>query len=73
MQVVGLQRVLVLRERLAPADADVLHRLQKQPRAGDLRQLRPQAGDHLGGRNVALGQRLQRDKDKPGIRSARRR
>ena len=68
MQIVGLQRVLVLRERLPPADADILHRLQKQPRAGDLRELGPQAGDDLGGRNVALGQRFQCDKDKPGIR-----
>ena len=55
-----LQRVLILGVALAPADADVLHRLQEQPRAGDLVQLRPQAGDHLVRGDLALGLRLSR-------------
>ncbi len=53
---VVLQRVLVLRVALAPADADVLHRLQEQLAPGDLGQLLPQARDDLCRRvSVALG------------------
>ncbi len=41
-QVVALQRVLELRVAGAPADLDLLHRLQKERRAGNASQLGPQ-------------------------------
>ena len=66
-QVVALQGVLVLRVALAAADADVLHRLQEQIGARHLGQLGAQAGDHLVGRDVALGQGLQRGEDEARV------
>ena len=56
-----LQRVLELRAREARADGDVLRRLQVEPGALHLRELRPQPRDDLEGVDVALVPRLQRD------------
>src|SRR3954447_25003781 len=55
--------VLVLRPRRAPADIDVLRRLQKQCGAFDLGELWAQPPDDLVGRNVALIARLQGDEE----------
>jgi hypothetical protein len=52
--VVALERVLVGAVALPPAHAQVLHRVEEQAHAGDLRQLRPQPRDH---RLAALGAR----------------
>jgi hypothetical protein len=54
LQVVALQRELVLRVGDPPAQADVLDRLQIERGPRDLRQLWPQARDHLVGRDAAL-------------------
>ena len=66
-EVVPLQRELVLRVGLAPADPDILHRLQEQVGAGLLGELAAQPRDHLVGGFLALGDRLQRDEHHPGI------
>ncbi len=55
------KRVLILRIRLAAADLQILHRLQEQRRARNVRQLGTQAGDHLVGADLARVQRLQDD------------
>ena len=65
-----LQRVLVLRARRAPAHAHVLHRLEKQRDARDLRQLRAQAGDDLIGGALALVVVLEADEHRPGVAGA---
>ena len=59
---VTLEGVLVLREALAPAHAEVLAREQEQPGARHLRQLGAQPGHHLGDRG-ALAPRLEADED----------
>ena len=59
-QVVTLQRVLVLRVGLAPANAYVLHRNHEEVGARLLGQLGAQPRHHLIGRSVALGQWLER-------------
>ena len=51
----------------AAADAHVLRRLQEQPRALDLVELRAQPRDDLVGVGVALVARLQRDEHAPVI------
>ena len=61
VQVVILQRVLVLRVAGASADVDVLNRLQEQLDAGDTRQLGAQAIDDLVGGGFALAAGLERD------------
>ena len=62
-----LQDVLKLPARDAAADGDVLRRLQKQPGAGDLRELRPQPVDDLRGRGVAVVTKLKANDEAPGI------
>jgi hypothetical protein len=54
VSVVILQRELVLRVGGATADADVLHRLQKQRRTWNVGDVAPDTRDHLvGGRGAA--------------------
>src|SRR6202008_4946241 len=65
-QISPLQRVLVLRIALPAADANILSRLQEERRSRHLRQLAAQARDDPLGRQLALGERLQRDEDEAG-------
>ncbi len=62
-KIVRLQRVLILRVRLASADPDILRGLQEQAGAGNLCQPAAQARDHLVAGQAALGDRLQGDED----------
>ena len=74
VEVVGLQRVLVLRVALPAADADVLHRLQEQRGARHLRELgRAAARSPDRPRRLRSRQRLQRDEDEAAIGLRRRR
>jgi hypothetical protein len=66
-EIVALQRVLVLSVALPATGADVLHRLQKEARAGYLRELAAQPADDPVDRQLALGERLQCDEHKAGI------
>ncbi len=66
-QIVALQGVLVLRVALAPADPDVLDRLQEKLRARHRLQLAAQPGDDLVGGELALGQGLQLHEDEARI------
>ena len=67
VQVVALDRVLILGGRLSAADAHVLHRLQEQRGARHHRELRTQAIDDLIGARFALRERLQGDEHAPGV------
>src|SRR5262249_305307 len=62
-----LQRVLVARAGDAAAHGDILRRLQKQGRALDFGELRPQPVDDLRGRELALVTWLEHDEETPGI------
>ena len=62
VEVVGLQRELILRVARAAADADVLRRPEEQSVApGTLAELAAQPRDDCVGVDLALGERLQRD------------
>jgi hypothetical protein len=67
VRTVGLECVLILRVGGATADADVLHRLQKQRCPWNLRQLAAQPADHLIRRYLALAERLERNEDEAAI------
>src|SRR5690348_2560744 len=53
--------------RNAPADADVLHRVEEQVRPGLLRQLAAQALDDLVGADLAHVERLERDEHEAAV------
>ena len=67
VQVGILHDVLELAARDAAADGDILRRLQEQPRARNLRELRPQPVDDLRGADVAVVAQLQADDEAAGI------
>ena len=67
VQIGILQHVLELAARDAAADGDVLRRLQEQPGARDLGELRAQPVDDLRGRGVAVVAQLQADDEAAGI------
>jgi hypothetical protein len=67
LDVVRLQRVLVLRVALAAAGTQILHGGEVQASPGDLRELRPQPRDHLIHGRVALRQRLERNEHRAGV------
>ena len=53
-QIVGLERVLILRAAEATTNVDVLHRLQVKSGAGDIGGLRAQASDDVVGAELAF-------------------
>ncbi len=59
VEVVGLQGVLILGATEPTANAEVLHRLQKERSAGNFRGLAADARDHLIGGDFTFVQRLQ--------------
>ena len=67
VQVVALDRVLVLGGALPAADPHVLDGLEDEGRPGDLGELRPKPVDDLRGRDVSLVARLEGDEDAPGV------
>src|SRR6185437_9607361 len=67
VEIVRLQRVLVGGVGLAATDADVLHGIEEQVRAGLLGELDAQPRDHLVGRLLAFRERFQRDEHPSGI------
>src|SRR5262245_51628936 len=62
-----LQRVLKTGAGNAGADGDVLRRLQKERRALNFGELRPQPVDNLRGGELALVARLEHDEETPGV------
>ena len=72
LNVVALERVLILGVGATAADAQVLHRLQIKIHSGKLRQLAAQPADDPIGTDASLVQRLKSDEHIPGIqRSAK--
>src|ERR1700719_2166448 len=66
-RMIGLQRVLVQGVTPSPANAQVLRSLKKYRSHRQAVQFRTQAVDDLAGRNLALGQWLERNVDETGI------
>ena len=66
VDILGLQRVLILRVALAAAGAQILDGGEIKAAAGDLGELRPQPRDHLIDAD-ALRQRLERNEHVAGI------
>jgi hypothetical protein len=62
-----LERVLVLSTAHPVVDREVLHRLHVELDARHLRQLGIEAPDHVGGRDAALGERLEVDLDAAAV------
>ena len=73
VEIVGLQGVLVLRIGLSAADADVLNRNEEEVGAGLVRKVAAQPRHDRVGRELAFGQRLQRDEEVRRVALARRR
>src|SRR6185369_8344003 len=69
--VVALQGELVGAVALAPAHAQVLHRIEEQADAGDARQLRPQPRDHGLAALGPVGGGLEVDEDETAAGSRR--
>ena len=65
-----IMRELVLRAALPAAAAQILRREQEGLHAADLLQRLAQPGDHLFGRDAALGQRLQADREPAAVHRA---
>jgi hypothetical protein len=62
-----LERVLVLRAADAGRDGEVLHRLEVEVHALDAGELRLEAADDVGRRQLPLGERLQVDEDAAAV------
>src|SRR6202041_750177 len=67
VEVVALDRELVLRVAHSAADAQILNRLQIQIDAGDVRNLLADASYHQVGIDLSLGQGLEADEHVGGV------
>src|SRR5207253_9565291 len=70
VEIVALERVLIFRVALPPAHAHVLHRGEEKLRAGNVRSLRPEPGDDVLRRRLALTEWLERDEHARGVAAA---